>query len=61
VRLSDPQRENGRDPRLEAVLNAPDRPEATLRCRRCQEALPVAWDACAEIVADCPMRGRRAA
>lgn len=55
MRLSDRQRTNGRDPRLEAVLNAPDKPEALMRCRACHEALPCAWWACADINPECPM------
>ena len=55
MRLSDRQRTNGRDPRLEAVLDAPDKPEALMRCRACHEALPCAWWACAEINPECPM------
>jgi hypothetical protein len=54
VRLSDPQRTDGRDPRLEAVLNAPDAPEATLTCRRCGETLPARWWACGDV--SCPMK-----
>ena len=55
MRLSDRQRTNGRDPRLEAVLDAPDKPEALMRCRVCHEALPCAWWACAEVNPECPM------
>lgn len=55
MRLSDRQKSDGRDPRLEAVLNAPDKPEALMRCRVCHEALPCAWWACAEINPECPM------
>ena len=55
MRLSDRQRTDGRDPRLEAVLSAPDAPEALMRCRACHEALPCAWWACAEINPECPM------
>lgn len=55
MRLSDRQRTNGRDPRLEAVLDAPDKPEALMRCKACHEALPCAWWACAEINPECPM------
>ena len=55
MRLSDRQKSDGRDPRLEAVLNAPDKPEALMRCKACHEALPCAWWACAEINPECPM------
>lgn len=55
MRLSRAQREDGADPRLEAVLDAPDKPEALMRCKACHEALPCAWWACAEIHPECPM------
>jgi hypothetical protein len=59
MRLSGHQREDGADPRLTAVENAPDGPEGTQMCRRCAEVLPMRWWTCDEVA--CPMRSDDAA